>query len=307
MTEARSTAERSTGIAGALKIVESFFTSLPEGLVERTETIRRNYIAERKTILRELEDARTASQALLPEIQFLASPESKTAIENARIEQENALKQKAIADEALQLALRLEITEKESDEYSAHMAAILSHGSAVGLQEGHCPLCDAARNQTEFEAAIARTKERLAARGVRLAEVAKSVNDARSRIRDIERTLADAHTRYSTLSRRAEILQPKLKAIRDTYVKYGFDAREDAPADAQQLIFTERENLVQMERALSVLEASNAVDRISALEAKVAALRVRGDQEAARLAAVEKAGESARQIDNAARTVATKF
>ncbi len=306
LTEARSTAERSTGIAGALKIVESFFTSLPEGLVERTETVR-NYIAERKTILRELEDARTASQALLPEIQFLASPETKAAIEDARIEQENALKQKTIADEALQLALRLETTEKESDEYSAHMAAILSHGSAVGLQEGHCPLCDAARNQTEFEAAIARTKERLAARGVRLAEVAKSVNDARSRIRDIERTLADASTRYSTLSRRAEILQPKLKAIRDTYVKYGFDAREDAPADAQQLIFTERENLVQMERALSVLEASNAVDRISALEAKVAALRVRGDQEAARLAAVEKAGESARQIDNAARTVANEI
>lgn len=306
LTEARSTAERSTGIAEALKIVESFFTSLPVGLVERTETVR-TFVAERKTILRELESARAASQELLPEIQFVGSPESKAAIENARTEQENASKQKLIAEEALQLALRLESTERESDEYSAHMAAILSHGSDVGLQEGHCPLCDASRNQNEFEAAIARTKERLAARGVRLAEVAKAVGDARTRVRDAERTLADASTRYSTLSRRAEVLQTKLKSVREAYAKFGFNAREDDPAGAQQLIFTERENSVQLERALSVLEASNAVDRVSALETRVIALRGRGEQEAARLAAAEKAVESARQIDNAAKTVANEI
>ena len=148
---------------------------------------------------------------------------------------------------------------------------------------------------------------RLAARGVRLAEVAKAVSDARSRVRDAERTLADAGTRYSTLSRRAEVLQTKLKLVRETYAKFGFNAREDDPAGAQQLIFTERENLVQLERALSILEASNAVERIGALEAKVTVLRGRGEQEAARLAAVEKAVESARQIDNAAKTVANEI
>jgi chromosome segregation protein len=306
LTEARSTAERSTGIAEALKIVESFFTVLPVGLVERTETVRQ-FVAERKTILRELENARSASQELLSEIQFVASHESKAAIETARSEQQNASKQRAVAEESLQLALRLEVTERESDEYSAHIAAILSHGSAVGLQKGHCPLCDAARNESEFEAAIAKTRERLAARGVKLAEVAKAVTDARSRVRDAERAFADASTRYSTLSGRAEVLQTKLKSIRETYTRFGFNAREDDPAGAQQLLFAERENLVQLERALSVLEASNAVDRVSALEAKVSALRGRGEQEAARLAAAEKAVESARQIDNAAKTVANEI
>ena len=210
LTEARSAAERSTGIAEALKIVESSFTSLPAGLIERTEVVRK-FVAERKTVLRELESARAASQELLPEIQFAASPESKAAIEKARIEQENAAKQKVIVDEALQLAVLVETTERESDEYSAHMAAILNHGSAVGLQEGHCPLCDAARNNSEFEAAIARTKERLAKRGVRLAEVAKAVSDARSRVRDAERALAEANARYSTLSQREEALQSQLE------------------------------------------------------------------------------------------------
>src|SRR5882757_2178970 len=132
LTEARSAAERSSGIAEALKIVESHFTSLPMGLVERTETVRK-FVAERKTILRELESARSAAQELLSEIQFVASPESKAATEKARIELENASKQRVIAEEGLKLGVRLETTEMESDEYSAHMAAILSHGSAVGL------------------------------------------------------------------------------------------------------------------------------------------------------------------------------
>jgi chromosome segregation protein len=306
LTEARSTAERSTGIAEALKIIEASFPKLPAGLVEQTESVR-NFVAQRRTVLRELESARAASQELLPEIQLVASSESKTAIEKARLEQESASRQKTIAEESLQLALRLEVTEKESDEYSAHMAAILSHGSEVGLQEGHCPLCDAVRTRSEFAAAIAKTKERLAARGVKLAEVAKAVTDARSRVRDAERTLADATSRHSTLSRRAEVLQVKLKSIREIYARFGLEAREDDPAGAQQLIFSEREKLVHIERALSVLEASNAVDRVSTLEAKVTALRSKSEQEAARLAAAEKAVESARQINNAAKTVANEI
>src|SRR5258708_17071635 len=62
-----------------------------------------------------------------------------------------------------------------------------------------------------------------------------------------------------------------------------------------------------MERALSVLEASNAIDRVGALESKVTSLRARAEQEAARLASIEKAIESARQINNAAKTVANEI
>jgi len=306
LTEARSAAERSTGITEAMKVIESLFPSLPEGFGERTERVSR-FVAERKTILRELENARLMSQELLPEIQFLKSIEGTAAIGTARSEQEAALKQKEAAEESLRLALRLEASERESDEFSAHMAAVLSHGSAVGLQDGHCPLCDAARNQSEFDAAIARATERLAKRGVTLAEVAKAVDDARSRARDAERVLVEASTRYSMLNKRAELLQFRLKSVRETYDRFEFSAREDDPVGAQQLLFAEREKLVQLERALSALEASNALDRVTMLEAKVAALRGRADQEAARLAAAEKAVESARQIDNAAKTVANEI
>ena len=62
-----------------------------------------------------------------------------------------------------------------------------------------------------------------------------------------------------------------------------------------------------MERALANLEASNAIDRVKVLEARVAALRERADQEAAKLAVAERVVEAARQIDVTARTVANQI
>jgi DNA repair exonuclease SbcCD ATPase subunit len=306
LTEARSAAEQSTGITEAMKTIEAAFTSLPEGLGERTEVVRR-FIAERRLVIRELERARAIAQELLPEIKSLASSESAAENERARLAQEQAAAQKIAADEALQVALRLERSEREIDEYSAHLAALLNHGTAIGLQDGHCPLCDAARDQKEFDAAIAKAKEKLAARGVKLTETTVAANVARRRASDAERASTDAGARYMALTRRAEVLQEKLKTVQQTYSRFSFPASARDPAGAQQLIFTESEKLVRLERALSVLEASNSVDRVGALEAKVTSLRARAEQEAARLASVEKAVESARQINNAAKTVANEI
>lgn len=306
LTEARSAAERSTGINDAMKTIEGAFSELPEGLSERTEVVRR-FIADRRIAIRELETARITAQELLPETRLLSSAETTAEIERARLAREQAAAQKASADEALQLATRLQQSERENDEQSAHLAALLDHGSALGLQHGHCPLCDATRDQKEFDAAIAKAKERLAGRGVKLAETTAVANAARSRARDADRASAEAEMRYAALIRRAEILQEKLKTVQQTYLRFSFPARETDPEGAQRLIFNEREKLVQLERALSVLEASNAVDRVSALESKVTSLRARAEQEAARLASVEKAIESARQINNAAKTVANEI
>jgi chromosome segregation protein len=73
------------------------------------------------------------------------------------------------------------------------------------------------------------------------------------------------------------------------------------------LFFAEQENLIRLERALANLEASNAIDRVKALETRVASLRERADQEAAKLNVVERVVESARQIDTTAKTVANQI
>jgi chromosome segregation protein len=306
VTEARSSAERSAGISEALRVIESFASSLPSGLAEKTEAVRK-LIAERRLALRDLESARLSVEELQAELTFFNSPESQKEIELARVAQEAALREKTLADERLALAIRFDAAERETDEYATHMAAILEHGAAVGLHDGHCPLCDAARSGKEFGDAIAAAKERLADHGVKLAKAAEALARARSTVDIAERTLISAQSRYSAFQSRREALQQKLNEVQETYARHGFGAPANDAKLAQTLLFTEREKLVRLERALSVLEASNAIDRVKTLEGKITTLRERSDQEAAKLVAAEKAVEAARQIDSSAKTVANQI
>ncbi|PYU19256.1 MAG: hypothetical protein DMG32_24820 [Acidobacteria bacterium] len=299
-------AERSADISDALRIIGSLPISLPSGLVERVEAIRK-LIVEKRIALQEIDPARMLSLELLPELVYFNSPSAQAEIESARVAQENALRQKALADERLAEAIRVDAAAKESDEYAAHMAAILDHGAAVGLQHSRCPLCDAVRTTAEFDMAISSNKGRLAARGKKLAAAAAALAEARSAQAVAEQTVTLARNRYAELERRQEAVKHKLATVREIYARYGFKASPDDPIKAEEQVFAEQENLVRLERALANLEASNAIDRVKVLEARVAALRERADQEAAKLAVAERVVEAARQIDVTARTVANQI
>src|ERR1019366_269489 len=306
VTEARSSAERSAGISEALRVIESLAPSLPSGLAEKTDAIRK-LIAERRLALRELEAARLSIEELQAELTLFNSSEFQREIELARLAQESALREKTLADERLALALRLDAAERANDEYATHMAAILDHGAALGLHDGHCPLCDAVRSAEEFGRAISAAKERLADHGVRLAKAGKALAQAKSAAGEAELSLTAAQSRYSAFQGRREALQQKVNEVQQTYARYAFDAPVNDAKHAQTLLFAQRENLVRLERALSVLEASNAIDRLKTLEGRITALRERNDQEAAKLVAAERAVEAARKIDASAKTVANQI
>src|ERR1019366_6922903 len=306
VTEARSSAERSAGISEALRVIESLAPSLPSGLAEKTDAIRK-LIAERRLALRELGAARLSIEELQAELTLFNSSEFQREIELARLAQESALREKTLADERLALALRLDAAERANDEYATHMAAILDHGAALGLHDGHCPLCDAVRSAEEFGRAISAAKERLADHGVRLAKAGKALAQAKSAAGEAELSLTAAQSRYSAFQGCREALQQKVNEVQQTYARYAFDAPVNDAKHAQTLLFAQRENLVRLERALSVLEASNAIDRLKTLEGRITTLRERSDQEAAKLVAAEKAVEAARQIDASAKAVANQI
>lgn len=223
------------------------------------------------------------------------------------MERDDAAKDKLFADERLSITIRIQDSERSGDEYASHLSALVEHGTALGLEEGHCPLCDAVRNRDEFDAAIAKARAKLAHRGESLAKAAAAVANAQSMANEAERKLAETNRRHTDLLMRHGAFDQKLDAISKAYSRFGLKSPPGDPRNAQQEIFVERENLVKLERALSVLESSNAIDRVKDLETKIAMLRERSDAEAAKMTAAEKAVEAARQIDAAAKTVANQI
>jgi DNA repair exonuclease SbcCD ATPase subunit len=306
LTDARSLAERSADLSEALKIIESLPISMPTGVAERVETVQR-LIAERRLVLQQLDAMRTRLKELDNEAAFFSSAAAQEQMDGARAGRQKAAQDKTLAEERLALASQADVAEKEGDEFAAHISAILEHGEAVGLIEGHCPLCDAARTQPEFAAAIAAARTRLAARGERLATTAASVAKARSEVATADQAFAVADKRYTELEGRRLALERSLASIGETYARLGF---KDPPASgkaAEELLFKEQASIVRLERAFAILETSNAIDKVKSLESRVAQLRERAEQEAGKLSAAERAVEAGRQMEAAAKTVANEI
>lgn len=306
LTDARSLAERSADLSEALKIIESLPISMPTGVAERVETVQR-LIAERRLVLQELDAMRTRLKELDNEAAFFSSSAAQEQMDGARAGRQKAAQDKTLAEERLALASQADVAEKEGDEFATHISAILEHGEAVGLIEGHCPLCDAAHTQPEFAAAIATARTRLAARGERLATTAASVAKARSEVATADQAFAVADKRYTELEGRRLALERSLASIRETYARLGF---KDPPASgkaAEELLFKEQASIVRLERAFAILETSSAIDKVKSLESRVAQLRERAEQEAGKLSAAERAVEAGRQMEAAAKTVANEI
>lgn len=306
LTEARSAADRSNDVGEALRFIQSQSISLPEDLTERIIVLRA-LIARRRTSLGEIERARSLSQQLLSEVGFFNSPAAEADLSSARSALDAATRAKATTNEKFRAAVAVEQAERESDEFAAHISALLEHGSAVGLQDGHCPLCDAARTSQEFRQAISRARARLATRGEKLAATTKLVTDAKRELETANAAEAAAQGRVNQLVERRAEFDRRRARIAETYARLQFGASPDDPVSAERVSFAEQENLVKLERALAVLETSTAIDRVKTLESRIAALRQQIDQEALRLSSAEHAAEAARQIENATKTVANQI
>jgi chromosome segregation protein len=306
ITEARSAAERSPDVSGALGTIASFEITLPTDAGARTETLR-SFIAGRKAALHEIEEWRKTSEELIPEIQNLSSKETRDALASLKSELENAFQQKKIADDALALAISADTTQRESDVYAAHLSALLEHGHALGLQDGYCPLCAAPRLPEEFEDALARAQARLATRGERMVAAAQAVTDARAGCDHIDAIVRQNQFRLREIEEKQRAVDQVQATIQQIYSRHSFAGSPTNPSAARALLLEEQERLARLERALFILDASSAIDRLNALESRLTTLRERVDHETARLSDAEKAVESARQIDASARTAANQM
>ena len=306
VTEARSIAERSATVAEAVRMLEALGVRLPDTLTERIEAVR-GAIVDKRESLQELESAHLRSVAIQEELRFFNSEAGHGEIKLAEVAVDTAERTSVLAQQNLQTAIQLDAVVRESDEHAAHMAALLEHGAALGLQEGHCPLCDAVRTEGEFERALAGVRAQLAEIGDRLRASSRAVEEARSVASKADHDLILARQRREELEDRQKQLEAEKSAIQAIYVRHDFNASVELPLEAERLLVQEQQRLVQLERALLILESSGAMDRIRILEARIATLRTTVDQEVANLSAAEKALEAARQIDASAKTVANEI
>ena len=303
LTEARSIAERQADVAEAEDIITALEPNIAIGPGDRAEQLRRR-VAERKQFIPLLMEAIRSAESVQSEERFFFSDAGQSELAYAQTERETARQAMTTAEKVLAAAESQAAAEQETDAFAAHMVALLNHGEAVGLQDGHCPLCDAVRSGKDFGAAIAAARARLNARGERAAEVSAQLEQARVNAAGAAAALAQAELKLAALAARRQRLLAELSSIREVFSR--LSPIPSDPATARRLTLQHQEETAQLESALFILEASGAHDRVTALEARTEQLRTKVDEETAKLDATDRAVEAARQIDSAASSVANQ-
>jgi DNA repair exonuclease SbcCD ATPase subunit len=219
-------------------MIESDAPSLPgdQGTGERLIALRK-LVAEKKIELSEIEAARTLTESLVAEMTFLGSSEAQSERAVALADLARLNQERALAVDRVKTAERLEKAEQESDTFASHLATLLEHGKAVGLQEGHCPLCDAPRTVAEFDRALESARMRLADRGSKLADARATAEQARAALAKVEGSLTSVQSRIEQLDSRRNAVDASLERVQAIYSHSGFAAPPGDPKLAQTMLF----------------------------------------------------------------------
>ncbi len=304
LTEARSAAERSPNVSEALGIVERLNIPLP---AEGRNDALREIVAQRKRRLAELERTIDDAYGLQAELNLISSKEWKSSLAEKEVALVSARDALVQAKNILELATRAYDAERESDAFAAHLNALVEHGSAIGLEDGHCPLCNAFRSAEEFEQAIAAARSRLAGRGERLSLSSRAVMEAEDKVAVARNSVDRLEDEVEALTQQGRQVQLRLEDIQRAFKQYSFNATADNPDDARIKLLDDQEGVAQLERALFILEASGAVDRIMNWQSRVATLRQNVDAQSTKLADLERSVEDAKQIQSSAKTIANQI
>jgi len=304
LTEARSIAERQPSVSQADAIIRRLVPDVGETIPDQ-ERLRR-LVAERKQIVAELSEAVGRANrlaALLADFDLDKAMSEQAALAK---QIDAASQEMSRAQEGVATAQQLSDSETQADEFAARFSALLDHGEAIGLQEGHCPLCDAVRSDAQFAASITAARTRLSERGRQVKAAADRLSVARQQAQAATMKLSQLLAKGDDLAARIERVTAEGEAILAAYAHHGLTAAISDPSEAQRQILQKQDETNELEQALYILEASSAHDRVTSLESRIESLRQLVEEETAKLASAERAVEVTRQIKNAATTVANE-
>jgi DNA repair exonuclease SbcCD ATPase subunit len=172
LTEARSEAAKSSDFATALEFV---LQELGRNVASGDQI--RAAVAVRRLRVRTLENAFEIAKRLIIDNVEAFRADLETAERHIAQVSSTLSESRERAREA-EDALKIE---RETNEAIAKYTELLAHGAAIGLQDGHCPLCSALRTEKEFREAIDAARTLLAEHGkcIELAlERAKNAQDS---------------------------------------------------------------------------------------------------------------------------------
>lgn len=302
-SEIQTALTRSGDVSSALQVVAAAAPDAPPELTAQLSAARAALANGRAQLGRMSEaiqlgrDMVVAQEAYNDPDAVGARAAAAAAHEVAQREHEAALK--AVSDAEQRLS-----REEEMDAVAASLALLVEHGESLGLHDDHCPLCAAHRTSAEFAAGLAIARKRVASlsSGVQPArdDLASAKANAREPGLTLQETAAAVQAHADDLLR----LREQEAVLVEFYDHWKLDhSYIQNPEGLERAVASERNRLIDLERALLVLEASQAVSRMSSIESNIASLREDIEKLAQAVGQSQNAVTAAREIERSVRRV----
>ena len=306
LTEIQSLVANSSEIVEAEKLVRSVLDRKLQMNVEGISELRA-IISDRRRSIEPLEGAAASLERIDQSLNYLNSSEGKAELDRRMKERDRLADSRSLALQRLATAETQYTAEQQQNVLIFHMTALLEHGEAVGLVEGHCPLCDALRQQGEFDDALASLRQQLAERGARAQQLSTAVDSARQSLSEIDTQLKLANDAYTVLTSEQARISQEQQRIASILKQCGVDPTTDKPSLLRDTILRRKEEIATLDQALVMAQASTATDRLLTTQNRVGNLRSSSAAETARLDSLVRALEVAKQIDKANKVVANEL
>lgn len=306
-SETQATLSRSGDVSAALQVIAAAAPDAPTELTARLAA-GRNALANGRARLGRMGEALQLGREVAAAQAVYNAPEAVANREAASAAHEAAQREHEIAQQVVSEAEQRLLREEEMDAMAASLSLLVEHGERLGLHDDHCPLCAAHRTSDEFAAGLAAARRRITslASGVQAARdaLASAKQNARQPSLTLQTATATGRAHADELRR----LRDQEAAHVDFYNQWGLDHRfiQD-PDGLEQAISPERDRLIDLERALLVLEASQAVSRMSSIESNISALRAEIEKLAQAVSQSQNAVTAAREIERSVRRVSAEI
>ena len=303
LSEAQTLASHPGDIQAAVRTIAEAVPNAPSELVSCISAGRAALVERRAKLRQDSEAVEYGRGVAATRLRFDA-PAARRHRQATLAALTNATATREKADEAVVQAEQALAREERADESVASLAMLLEHGERLGLHDARCPLCAAARTAQEFESGIALARQRInsLASGVATARHALTAARANARLRLGE--YSSARDRWTTIEREEAALAGREQRYLELLKHSNFDPSWAKDADTlETVIAAERDRLIDLERALLTIEASQVVSRTLALEDRTTALRRDVETAASELERSQAAVAAARMIERSVKRV----
>jgi chromosome segregation protein len=303
LADARTAASHATDIESAVSQLRALLGE-QGNQVEQVLSAARQYVTRRRAAMQRV-GALSERIGQLEKLRLQTSGADFEARRASAIAQHEAAKREhqILAEQLTQAEARL-TRERETHSSAGSISALLEGGERLGLDHGHCPLCQTSRSEEQYSKALDSLRERLKSMSASLAEATARVAELRPKESEARANLQKATAETEDCDRLIKAMETQASEALAEWQALADDETE--LPDARTLlsrVAAEREKLVEAERNILVLEASQAIDRVSQLGALVNTIRADVDLVGNRVAAAQSAVQALEVAEKSVRRV----